>query len=153
MKASDFANEKFVEAMERTPFRALSPHTQAIDFHETSMLLSNFPTRPRSIFRCTTVTLGGLVRLTKLAEEAFAQKHWTPSWKHYSKAEKYHVMTSLYRENIMYFLSQCLMDPVVPITTNLIAFLLDLSAKLTVNQSGRAQVSMLIAAFLEKVRK
>ena len=57
----------------------------------------------------------------------------------------------LLKENIMSFLAQCLMDPEVPITTNIISFLLDIAAKLEMNQTGRAQVSTLVYAFTHKV--
>ena len=151
MKASDFDLEKFQAELEKNYFRAYSPHTQAIDFHLTNILLPHPPTRPKSIFKCTTVTLGGLVRLSKLAQEAFSQKQWSPSWYHYTYNERYFMTSSLFKENIMAFLAHCLMDPEVPLTTNLIAFLLDSAQKMSMNQSGRAQVSMLIGAFTEKV--
>ena len=152
MKASDFALDKFQAELEKNHFRAYSPHTQAIDFHKTNILLPHYPTRPKSIFKCTTVTLGGLIRLSKLAQEAFSQKQWSPSWYHYTMNERYFMLSSLFTENIMAFLAHCLMDPEVPLTTNLIAFLLDLGQKMSINQSGRAQVSMLIGAFTEKVK-
>ena len=151
MKATDFALEKFKTELEKNNFRAYSPHLQAIDFHKTSILLPHYPTRPKSIFKCTTVTLTGLTRLSKLAQEAFSQKQWSPSWYHYTMNERYFMMASLFKENIMGFLAHCLMDPEVPLTTNFIAFLLDLSQKMTMNQSGRAQISLLIGAFTEKV--
>ena len=153
MKASDFALEKFKAELEKNHFRAYSTHAQALDFHKTNILLPQYPTRPKSIFKCTTVTLAGLTRLSKLAQEAFGQKQWSPSWYHYTMNERYFMMSSLFRENIMAFLAHCLMDPEVPLTTNLIAFLMDLAQKMTINQSGRAQVSMLIGAFTEKVNK
>ena len=151
MKASDFALEKFRAALELIPFRAYSTHTDALSFHQANILLPNHPTRPRSIFKCTTVTLNGMIRLTKLAQEAFTQKHWCPPWRHYTRNEKYYFATMLLKENIMSFLAQCLMDPEVPITTNIISFLLDIAAKLEMNQTGRAQVSTLVYAFTHKV--
>ena len=151
MRASDFAIEKFRAALERNQFRAYSTHTSALDFHLSNILLPQHPTRPRSIFKCTTVTLQGMIRLTRLAQEAFTQKHWCPPWTHYTKNEKFYFATALLRENVMMFLAQSLMDPDVPLTTNLISFLLDIVAKLTINQTGRAQVSMLIFAFTETV--
>ena len=152
MKASDFAIENFKTALDKIPFRAYSTHTEALSFHLSNILLPYHPTRPRSIFKCTTVTLSGLTRLTKLAQEAFTQKHWCPPWRHYTKNEKYYFAASILKENVMSFLAQCLMDPEVPLTTNLISFLLDIAVKLTINNSGRAQVSMLLFAFTEKVK-
>lgn len=151
MKASDFAIENFKVALDKIPFRAYSTHTEALHFHLSNILLPYHPTRPRSIFKCTTVTLSGLTRITKLAQEAFTQKQWCPPWKHYTKNEKYFVAISILKENVMSFLAQCLMDPEVPLTTNLVSFLLDTAVKLTINQNGRAQVSMLLFAFTEKV--
>ena len=151
MKASDFELEKFRAALDKIPFRAYSSHSEALSFNLTNILLPNHPTRPRSVFKCTTVTLNGLIRVTKLAQEAFSQKHWCPPWKHYTKNEKYHFATSILRESVMSFMAQCLMDPDVPLTTNLISFLLDVASKLVINQTGRAQISTLIFAFAEKV--
>ena len=151
MKASDFEIEKFKAALDKIPFRAYSTHSEALSFNLANILLPHHPTRPRSVFKCTTVTLNGMIRLTKLAQEAFTQKHWCPPWDHYSKNEKYFFATALLRENVMSFLAQCLMDPEVPVTTNLISFLLDVSAKLTINQTGRAQLSTLLFAFTDKV--
>ena len=151
MKATDFAIEKFREGLDRTTFRAYSTHPQALDFHLSNILLPHHPTRPRSIFKCTTVTLKGMIRMSTLAREAFTQNHWCPPWDHYTKNEKYFFATAIYKENIMMFLAQCLMDPEVPLTTNLISFLLDTVSKLNINQTGRAQVSMLLFAFTEKV--
>ena len=152
MKASDFALEKFRAALERIPFRAYSTHSEALFFNLSNILLPNHPTRPRSVFKCTTVTLNGMIRLTKLAQESFSQKHWCPPWNHYTIDEKHFFANSLLKENVMTFLAQCLMDPEVPLTTNLIAFLLDVATKLTINQTGRAQMKMLLFAFADKVR-
>ena len=125
------------------PFRAITTHPICENLSAYTLPLPSVPAYDLEPSSIVFPTLEGMKKMTEVFIKCFCKEHHLPSWRRYNKHEQAAMALALYEESVMSFITLCLMDRDIPITTNMIIFFLDCSVKVTDGRPGFQQVFIL----------
>ena len=146
-----FSLESVTRALADLPFRAISIHPICESLSTYTLPLPSVPAYDLQPENLAFPSMQGFTQMNDIFLSSFCKRHPLPSWRRYNRHEQAAMALAIFEESVMSFVANCLMEPEVPITTNLIIFLLDCSIKVT---DGRPGFQQLISAMqaLQKVK-
>lgn len=147
----EFSLVSVTRALADLPFRAISTHPICESLSTYTLPLPSVPAYDLQPDNLAFPSMQGFKQMNEIFISSFCKRHPLPSWRRYNRHEQAAMALAIFEESIMSFVANCLMEPEVPITTNMIIFLLDCSIKVT---DGRPGFQQLITAIqtLQKVK-
>ena len=146
-----FSLQLVTRALTDLPFRAISIHPICESLSTYTLPLPSVPAYDLEPENIAFPSLQGFNQMNEIFLSSFCKRHPLPSWRRYNRHEQAAMALAIFEESVMAFVANCLMEPEVPITTNLIIFMLDCCIKVTDGRPGFQQLVSAMQA-LQKVK-